>query len=161
MKIKIEVTINGERHEIPIEPQKLLCELLREDLGLTGTKEACGMGECGACTVLLDGKSVNSCLVLAVDAHRKRVVTVEGLGDAQNLHPLQKSFMEKGGIQCGFCTPGMLMSAKALLDEIPNPSISEIREGISGNLCRCTGYQKIIEAIIDASGTIEDQKDSG
>ncbi len=154
MKIDIEVNINGEHHDMAVEPQKLLSELLREDLGLTGTKEACGMGDCGACTVLLDGKTVNSCLVLAVDAHGKRVVTVEGLGNAQGLHPLQRSFIEKGGIQCGFCTPGMLMSAKALLDENPNPSLSEIGEGISGNLCRCTGYQKIMEAIMDASGSM-------
>lgn len=154
MKIAIEVTVNGERHAISVEPQKLLSELLREDLGLTGTKEACGMGDCGACTVLLDGKAVNSCLVLAVDTNRKSIVTVEGIGDAQGLHPLQKSFIERGGIQCGFCTPGMLMSAKALLDETPAPSIPEIREGISGNLCRCTGYQKIIEAILDAAGSM-------
>lgn len=154
MKIDIEVTVNGEHHDMAIEPQKLLSELLREDFGLTGTKEACGMGDCGACTVLLDGKTVNSCLVLAVDAHGKSVVTVEGLGSAQGLHPLQRSFIEKGGIQCGFCTPGMLMSAKALLDENPDPSISEIREGISGNLCRCTGYQKIIEAVVDAAGSM-------
>ena len=154
MKIDIEVNVNGEHHDMTIETQKLLSELLREDLGLTGTKEACGMGDCGACTVLLDGKTVNSCLVLAVDAHRKCVVTVEGLGNARGLHPLQRSFIEKGGIQCGFCTPGMLMSAKALLDENPDPSISEIREGISGNLCRCTGYQKIIEAVVDAAGSM-------
>ncbi len=155
MKIDIEVTVNGRPYDITIEPQRLLSELLREDLGLTGTKEACGMGDCGACTVLLDGKAVNSCLVFAADAHRKRVLTVEGLGDGQGLHPLQRSFIEKGGIQCGFCTPGMLMSAKALLDENPDPSISDIKEGISGNLCRCTGYQKIIEAVMDAAKSMQ------
>ena len=154
MKMDIQVTVNGQHHDLTIEPRRLLSELLREDLGLTGTKEACGMGDCGACTVLLDGKAVNSCLVFAADAHLKSILTVEGLGDERGLHPLQRSFIEKGGIQCGFCTPGMLMSAKALLDENPAPSLSEIKEGISGNLCRCTGYQKIIEAVMDAAGSM-------
>jgi aerobic-type carbon monoxide dehydrogenase small subunit (CoxS/CutS family) len=149
--MEIKITINGQRHELSMPPHRLLSELLREDLGLTGTKEACGMGDCGACTVLLEGRAVNACLVLAVDAHGKKLVTVEGLGNEEGSDPLQKSFIEKGAIQCGFCTPGMLMSAKALLSENPDPTIPEIKEALAGNLCRCTGYIRIVEAVRGAA----------
>ena len=155
MKKKIAVTVNGEKYQLDIEPHRLLLEFLRDDLGLTGTKEACGLGDCGACTVLLDGKAVNSCLILAVDVHQKAVMTIEGCSNNQGLDSLQESFIKMGAIQCGFCTPGMILSAKALLNENPKPNISEIKEGIAGNICRCTGYKKIIEAIKVASG-IED-----
>jgi carbon-monoxide dehydrogenase small subunit len=151
-KRTVRFILNGEPTEAEIEPHLTLLQLLRDNLGLTGTKEGCGMGECGACTVLLDGKTVNSCLFPALEAEGKRVTTIEGLTDAQgNLHPIQKAFIEQGAIQCGFCTPGMVLSAKALLDEHPKPSEEEIRNGIAGNLCRCTGYLQIIQAIKVAS----------
>jgi carbon-monoxide dehydrogenase small subunit len=140
--------LNGERIELEIEPHLTLLQLLRDKLELTGTKEGCGMGECGACTVLLNGKTVNSCIFPAMEVDGKNVVTIEGLMDTQgNLHPIQKAFIEQGAVQCGFCTPGMVLSAKALLDENPNPTEEEIRTGIAGNLCRCTGYIQIIQAI--------------
>jgi carbon-monoxide dehydrogenase small subunit len=153
MKKRIEVTVNGEKYDLAIEAHKLLLEFLRDDLGLTGTKESCGTGECGACTVLLDGKAVNSCLILAVDADRKTITTIEGLSKAQDLDPLQESFIKMGAIQCGFCTPGMIMSAKALLNENPNPDVSEIKKALAGNICRCTGYKKIIEAVKTAANS--------
>jgi carbon-monoxide dehydrogenase small subunit len=128
-----------------------LLDVIREDLGLTGTKEGCGLGECGACTVIMDGKTVNSCLVLAAEADGKEITTVEGVADGDRLHPVQQAFLDEGGLQCGFCTPGMIMSAKALLDENPDPTDDEIRRGIAGNLCRCTGYTKIIRSIRTAS----------
>ena len=152
MEKKIQITVNCEDYELTVGPQKLLSELLREDLYLTGTKEACGMGDCGACTVLLDGKAVNSCLILAVDAHQRSITTIEGLANDQDLDPLQESFINMGAIQCGFCTPGMIMAAKALLNENPEPDIPEVKQGIAGNICRCTGYKKIIEAIRMVSG---------
>jgi len=155
MKKRIEVTVNGEKYELAIEAHKLLSEFLREGLGLTGTKEACGRGECGACTVLLDGKAVNSCLILAVDADRKAITTIEGLAKERDLDPLQESFIKEGAIQCGFCTPGMIISAKALLNENPNPDISEIKKALAGNICRCTGYKKIIEAVRAAANSQE------
>ena len=124
---------------------------MREDLGLTGTKEGCGIGECGACTVLVDGKAVNSCMVLAASMEGKNITTVEGLSNGDKLHPVQEAFVKHNAIQCGFCTPGMLMSAKALLDEKQNPSPEEVKQAISGNLCRCTGYKQIEEAILDAA----------
>jgi carbon-monoxide dehydrogenase small subunit len=139
--------LNGEEVTMHIEPDALLADVLREHLGFTGTKEACGEGECGACTVLLDGRPVTSCLVPALKAQGREVGTVEGLSSGGELHPLQKSFIEHGAVQCGYCTPGMLMSAKALLDRNPHPTDEEIKEAISGNLCRCTGYVKIVEAI--------------
>ena len=143
--------LNGEEVTVQVEPDALLIDVLRERLGLMGTKEACGEGECGACTVLLDGRPVTSCLVPARKAHRREVLTVEGLAFEGELHPLQKAFIEHGAVQCGYCTPGMLMSAKALLDRTPHPTDEEIKEAISGNLCRCTGYVKIVEAIKAAS----------
>lgn len=155
MKKTISFVLNGEPTELEIAPDLTLLQLLRDALGLMGTKEGCGMGECGACTVLLDGKTVNSCIFPAMEVDGKNVTTIEGLTDAQgNLHPIQKAFIEYGAIQCGFCTPGMVLSAKALLDENPKPTEEEIRNGIAGNLCRCTGYLQIVQAIKAASGQL-------
>ena len=147
MKIAIDLTVNGEQHRLEVEPQKTLLELLRDTLHLTGTKEGCGLGDCGTCIVLLDGLPVNSCLMLAVDAHGRRITTIEGIGENDQLHPLQQSFLEKGAVQCGFCTPAMILSAKALLDRTPRPSEQEIRQALSGVLCRCGSYNKILEAV--------------
>jgi aerobic-type carbon monoxide dehydrogenase small subunit (CoxS/CutS family) len=147
----VTMKLNGEEVTIQIKPDALLLDVLRDGLGLMGTKEACGEGECGACTVLLDGEPVTSCLVPALKAQGREVMTVEGLASGGELHPLQKAFVEHGAVQCGYCTPGMLMSAKALLDRTPHPTEEEIKEAISGNLCRCTGYVKIVEAIKAAS----------
>ena len=153
MKHILNFTLNGEPIQVEIEPHLTLLQLLREKLELTGTKESCGMGECGACTVLLDGKTVNSCIFPAVEAEGKSITTIEGIADGKGgLHPIQKAFIEHGAIQCGFCTPGMVLSVKALLDEIPKPTEEEIRNGIAGNLCRCTGYLQIIQAVKAASG---------
>lgn len=143
----LRLTVNGEYHELYIKPKKLLVEVLRDELGLTGTKRACNTAACGACTVILNGFSVKSCSILAVQADGAEIMTVEGLSEGANLHPLQKAFLDHGSYQCGFCTAGMLMSAKALLDENPKPDKEEIKEGIHGNLCRCTGYNSIIRAI--------------
>jgi carbon-monoxide dehydrogenase small subunit len=153
MKKPISFILNGERIEVEIEPHLTLLQLLRDELELTGTKEGCGMGECGACTVLLDGRTVNSCIFPALEVEGMSVMTIEGLADAKGgLHPIQKAFVDHGAVQCGFCTPGMVLSAKALLDENPKPTEEEIRNGIAGNLCRCTGYLQIVEAIKAASG---------
>lgn len=149
MKRELKLTVNNEPYEVFIEPSKTLVELLRDELGLTGTKEGCSEGMCGACTVLIDGKAVKSCLVLAFQAQGKKVTTIEGLAQGDRLHPLQESFVNHGAIQCGFCTPGMILSAKAFLDEYPNPTEEDVKFAIAGNLCRCTGYVKIIEAIVD------------
>jgi len=143
----IVLTINGERRELAVQGYRTLLDTLRNEAGLTGTKKGCDVGDCGACTVILDGKPVCSCLVLAVEADGARVQTIEGLGENGRLHPLQENFIQHGGAQCGFCTPGMLMMAKALLDANPHPTEEEIRFAIAGNICRCTGYTKIIEAI--------------
>ncbi len=151
MKSFIQLTVNGRPVEALVEPNSTLVQFLREDLGLTGTKHGCGLGDCGACTVILDGQPVNSCLVLAISANGREVLTIEGLAEDGKLHPVQQAFVDKGSIQCGFCTPGMILSAKALLDTNPNPTEQEIRMAISGNLCRCTGYQKIVEAIGEAA----------
>jgi len=150
-KLEIELNVNGKVLAISVSPQKTLLEVLREDLGLTGTKEGCSEGECGVCTVLLDGLPVRSCLLLAVDVRGRKITTIEGLAQGDKLHPLQTAFIEQGAIQCGFCTPGMILSAKALLDQNPSPSEEEIRVGLSGNLCRCTGYIKIFRAVQAAS----------
>jgi carbon-monoxide dehydrogenase small subunit len=141
------LTVNGIPYEVAIEPRQSLLQLLREELHLTGTKEGCSEGECGACTVLLDGTTVDSCLIFALEAQGREVTTIEGLAQGDQLHPVQKAFAEYGAVQCGFCTPGMILAAKALLDSNPHPTELEIRQGISGNLCRCTGYVKIVEAI--------------
>lgn len=143
----IRVTVNGQSHELQVRPWATLLEVIREDLGLTGTKEGCGVGECGGCTVIMEGKTVNACMVLAVEADGKRVTTIEGLADGETLHPVQEAFLEIGGMQCGFCTPGMILSTKALLDANRNPTDEEIRKGLAGNFCRCTGYTKIIESV--------------
>jgi carbon-monoxide dehydrogenase small subunit len=143
--------VNGEEVEGWVEPRKTLLDFLRDDLDLTGTKNGCGLGNCGACTVLMNGKPVNSCLVLAVEAEGGEILTIEGLSESGELHPIQKAFIEYGAVQCGYCTPGMILSAKALLDENPHPSEKEVRVAISGNLCRCTGYKSIVKAIIRLS----------
>lgn len=151
MKHLIETKINGISYRLEVEPHWTLLELLRDVLRLTGAKDGCGMGECGSCTVIMDGKTIYSCLTLAVRADGKEVLTIEGLARGEELDPVQKAFIEHGAFQCGFCTPGMILSGKALLDENPNPTEEEIRRGISGNLCRCTGYNMIVEAIQSAS----------
>lgn len=148
----ITITVNGMRHAVDVRPNVRLIDLLREDLALTGTKEGCGIGVCGACTVLVDGRSVSACLTLAVMVAGREVLTIEGLAEADALHPLQRAFLERGGLQCGFCTPGQIMAAKALLDERPHPDDEEIRVAMLGNLCRCTGYYKIIESIKAVAG---------
>ncbi|MDO8723355.1 MAG: (2Fe-2S)-binding protein [Syntrophales bacterium] len=148
MKQLIELKVNGESYETAVDPHRTLLEVLRENLGLTGAKEGCDLGACGACTVLIDGKAVLSCLTLAVDSQKKEITTIEGLAKEGKLHPLQQNFVDHGAIQCGFCTPGMILSAKAMLDKSAKPTEEEVKRGISGNLCRCTGYTKIIEAIM-------------
>ncbi len=147
MKQRVSFKINGDGYEVEVEPRESLLDVLREKLSLTGTKKGCNTGDCGACTVILEGKPVNSCLVLAVEVEGKEVLTIEGVAQGGKLHPLQEAFIQYGAVQCGYCTPGMILSAKALLDENPSPSEEEIKRAISGNLCRCTGYVKIIEAI--------------
>jgi len=144
----IELRVNGEIHEIVVEPRTTLLHVLREDLGLTGTKEGCNSGDCGACTVLIDNHPAVSCLTLAIEAQGKEILTIEGLDQQGRLHPLQQAFIDHYAVQCGFCTPGMILSAKALLDRNSHPTEEEVREAISGNLCRCTGYVKIVEAIL-------------
>jgi carbon-monoxide dehydrogenase small subunit len=144
----IELRVNGESHEIAVEPQRTLLEVLREDLGLTGTKEACGTGECGACTVLSNGSPILSCLTLAIEAQGKEITTIEGLARDGELHPLQKAFIKHGAVQCGFCTSGMILNASSILAETPKPSLPELLKGLEGNLCRCTGYNKIVDAIM-------------
>ena len=153
-KVKIALTVNGRRHEREVEPRRLLSDFLREDLRLTGTHLACEHGVCGSCTILMDGQSTRSCLTFAVMADGAEITTVEGLGSVESMHPLQEAFWEKHGLQCGFCTPGMLMSALELLNENPDASGAEIREALSGNLCRCTGYQTIVEAVEAAAETM-------
>jgi len=147
LKVSINLIVNGERHQLDVEPRTTLLEVLRESLHLTGTKEGCGLGDCGTCIVLMDGKPVNSCLVLAADAGGRRITTIEGLASDDDLHPLQQSFIDKGAVQCGFCSPAMILSAKALLEDNPGAGEEEIRRGLSGILCRCGSYKKIIEAV--------------
>lgn len=151
---RIAFTLNGSPVELLVDPARSLLEVLRQELGQTGTKEGCGRGECGACTVLLDNRAVNSCLVPVGKVQGRSVLTVEGLSRGQDLHPLQEAFIEAGAVQCGFCTPGMLLSAYALLLENPSPTPGEVREAISGNLCRCTGYVQIVEAVLAAAAKI-------
>jgi len=152
---EIKFILNNKHYELSVKPWQTLLEVIREDLKLTGTKEGCGEGECGSCTVIMGGKTVNSCLVPAAEANNQNIMTIEGLADGENLDPIQEAFINHSGMQCGFCTPGMIMSAKALLDENPDPSEEEIREGIAGNFCRCTGYTKIIESISSAADLIK------
>ena len=154
MKKKIQLTLNGKITPLEVPSHRLLLDLLRDEIGLTGTKEGCGTGDCGACTVFLNGKPVNSYLVLSGELDGTDIVTIEGLKIGPELHPVQKAFIQDGGAQCGYCTPGMLMMSKALLDENPNPTEEEIRFALSGNLCRCTGYAKIIQAVQDAAAEV-------
>ena len=150
MKKQITLTVNGDKFELLVSPLSKLVDVLRDDLGITGTKKGCGEGECGACTVIMDGQPVSSCLVLAPQADGKSILTIEGLESQEGiLDPIQESFMKKGAIQCGYCSPGMIMTTKALLQVNAHPSEEEIKDAISGNLCRCTGYQKIVDAVLD------------
>jgi aerobic-type carbon monoxide dehydrogenase small subunit (CoxS/CutS family) len=151
----ITMTVNGVPHTVDVGPHRPLLDVLREDLGLTGAKECCAVGECGACTVLVNGRSINSCLMLAVEADGAEVVTVEGLGTPDRLSSLQEAFLDHGAVQCGFCIPGMVMSARALLDEIPRPTVEEVRERLSGNLCRCASYQRIVSAVQAAAVAVD------
>jgi carbon-monoxide dehydrogenase small subunit len=151
MKRTITIEVNGDSREIEVENRRTLLQVIRDDLKLTGTKKMCDMGECGSCTVLLDGVPVNSCLVLAVDADGKKVQTIEGVAHGDDLDPIQEAFVQKGAIQCGFCTPGMIMVTKAFLAKNPNPTEEEVKTAISGNLCRCTGYVRIVEAIMTSA----------
>ncbi|MFX1265937.1 MAG: (2Fe-2S)-binding protein [Promethearchaeota archaeon] len=147
------IKVNGQEYEIAVESGRTLLDVLRYELGLTGTKEGCGTGSCGSCTVLLDGEAVNSCLVFAVEVEGKEVTTIEGLSQQGRLHPLQQAFIDEGAVQCGFCTPGVILTAKAFLDSNPNPDESRIRQAIAGNLCRCTGYDKIVRAIMKVASS--------
>jgi carbon-monoxide dehydrogenase small subunit len=156
--LHLQLVVNGEAHEASFAPYKTLLEVLREDLGLTGTKHGCELGECGACTVLLEGQPVLSCLVLACECEGRGVETIEGLARGPELHPLQAAFADFGGSQCGYCTPGVIMSAQALLERNPNPTKEEIKAATAGNLCRCTGYQQIVEAIEDAARVLREEK---
>ncbi len=155
MKIPITLTVNGEEYSLEVKPNRTLVDVLREDLSLTGTKKGCGAGKCGSCTVLMNGNPVNACLILAPQADASEILTIEGLAQEQP-HPLQTAFVKKGAVQCGYCTPGMIVTAKALLDVNPHPEESEIKKALAGNLCRCTGYTKIIEAVKACSGTERD-----
>jgi carbon-monoxide dehydrogenase small subunit len=154
-KILVETHINGERVEFLCEPRQSLLEVLREGLGLTGAKEACNNGNCGACNVILDGVLVNSCLVLAVEAQGKRILTIEGIAGADGLHPLQEEFLQQAALQCGICTPGFIVSSYALLQQNPRPTEAEVRRWLAGNLCRCTGYDKIVRAVLAAASRME------
>jgi aerobic-type carbon monoxide dehydrogenase small subunit (CoxS/CutS family) len=147
MKTRLTLAVNGERHEILASVHKTLLEVLREDLGLTGTKHGCELGECGTCTVLVDGEPVLSCLALPIELEGRPITTVEGMAEGSTLHPLQQAFAELGAAQCGYCTPGILLTAQALLAEVPTPTRDQIREALAGNLCRCTGYTKILDAV--------------
>jgi carbon-monoxide dehydrogenase small subunit len=149
--ISMELKVNGGIYKISIKPNETLLDVLREKIGLTGSKKGCDTGECGACTVLLDGRPVSSCLMLAIDAKGKDILTIEGMAENGKLHPLQEKFLDEGAVQCGYCTPGMILSAKALLSENPNPTELEIKGAIAGNICRCTGYAKIVSAVSAAA----------
>jgi len=148
---EISLLVNGKSYPVSVAPDELLVDVLRQRLGLTGTKKGCGSGDCGACTVIMAGRPVNACLVLAIAAAEKPITTVEGLAEATRLDPLQQSFIDHGAVQCGYCTPGLLMMAKALLEEVPHPTENQVRTAIAGNLCRCTGYSKIVRAILAAA----------
>ncbi|MFN8234028.1 MAG: (2Fe-2S)-binding protein [Actinomycetota bacterium] len=154
----VSVTVNGEPREADVEPRTLLVYFLRETLGLTGTNVGCDTSTCGSCTVLLDGESVKSCTLLAAQADGRQITTIEGMASNGELHPIQDAFHRNHGLQCGYCTPGMIMAAKSLLDENPNPTEEQVREGLEGNLCRCTGYQNIVKSILDAAGSMSSAK---
>ncbi|MEW5921363.1 MAG: (2Fe-2S)-binding protein [Bacillota bacterium] len=149
---KLELTVNGYHYQVQVEPDETLLDMLREQLKLTGTKSGCNKGECGACTVIMNGMAVNSCLVPALQARHAEILTIEGLSKGEELHPIQEAFLASGAVQCGYCTPGMILSVKALLDNNPKPTVAEIQEGISGNLCRCTGYEQIVQAVQSLAG---------
>ncbi len=155
--VEISLTVNKKQYRLLVPPNMTLLDVLREKLKLTGTKEGCGKGECGACTIIFNGRSANSCLILAPQADGAEVLTVEGIGSLDNMHPIQEAFVEEGAVQCGFCTPGMVISSFYLLSRNPNPTEDEIREGLSGNLCRCTGYVKIIKAVEKASKKLNEK----
>jgi aerobic carbon-monoxide dehydrogenase small subunit len=155
--LRITFTLNGTKTEIDVQPDRRVVDLLREDLGLTGVKESCGAGDCGACTILVDGESRLSCLMLAAQLQDRAITTVEGLANGETLHVIQSAFFEHGAVQCGFCIPGMALAATDLLNRNPNPSRQEIREGLAGNLCRCTGYQKIVDAVEKAAESQSDE----
>jgi carbon-monoxide dehydrogenase small subunit len=157
-KIHVTATVNGDPAEFLTDPQTTLLDALRDELGLTGSKEGCGSGDCGACSVILDGRLVCSCLVLAAEAEGRRVETIEGMAQGGELHPLQQKFLEHAALQCGFCTPGLLIAAKALLDANPDPSEQETRYWLAGNLCRCTGYDKVIRAVLDAAAVLRQER---
>jgi carbon-monoxide dehydrogenase small subunit len=154
LKRLIELNINGEAYESAVEPNATLAQVIRDQVGLTGTKEACGTGECGTCTVLIDGRPILSCLTLAVDCQNKAIITIEGLSEGETLTPVQQAFQDRGAIQCGFCTPGMVLSTTALLEANPQPSTPEIQKALEGHLCRCTGYNKILEAVQQAAAAV-------
>jgi aerobic carbon-monoxide dehydrogenase small subunit len=156
MKKELQITVNGDEYNLFVDVRRTLLEVIREDIGLTGAKNGCGAGECGACTVLLAGEPVNSCLVLAHEADGGEVITIEGLAQGGVLHPVQQAFVQQGAIQCGFCTPGMVLATKALLDRKPDPTREDIIHGLKGNLCRCTGYVKIIDAVQAASCLLQE-----
>jgi carbon-monoxide dehydrogenase small subunit len=158
VKQQITLKVNGQAYDLDVEPRRRLLDAIRYECALTGTKEGCGTGDCGACTIILDGKVVCSCLTLAVAANNKPITTIEGLAEGEQLHPVQESFMACGGLQCGICTPGMILAAKSLLDENPKPTIEEIQHGLANNLCRCTGYAKIIDAVQQASEQLQQNK---
>ena len=155
--MKITIDVNGKRQRFDVEPSTLLLNLIRDEMSLTGTKYGCGIGECGACTVLLNGDAVLACMMLAVDADGHRVDTVEGLNDGNKLHPIQQAYLDEGAVQCGFCTPGFIMSTKALLDKNPSPNEAEIREHLNGNICRCTGYVNIVKAVQSAAAKMKEK----
>jgi carbon-monoxide dehydrogenase small subunit len=160
-KSQIKIKVNGEWHELTVPNKKTLLDVIREDLHLTGTKKMCDTGECGGCTVIMDGMVVNSCIVLAVDANKKEITTIENLSQIGKLHPIQEEFIARGAIQCGFCTPGMILSAKALLDQNPNPTEFDVKKAISGNFCRCTGYVRIVNAVLSAAERLRSETDEG
>ena len=157
-KLALTLTINGQRHEVLTEPHRTLLDVLRTDLGLTGTKENCLEAECGVCTVLVDGRTLNACILLAAQCQGREVLTIEGVGRDGQLHPLQRAFIDHGAVQCGYCIPAMILSAKAYLDEHPTPTDGQVREALAGNLCRCTGYQKIVDAVLAAARELADQR---
>jgi len=158
MKKMLELTVNGEHYEVLVEPKTLLVDVLRDQLGLKGAKRGCDSGSCGACTVLLNGKPVHSCSILALQANGGEILTIEGLADGPNLHPIQEAFVDHWALQCGFCTPGQIIAAKALLDENPNPTEEEVKTAMNGHICRCTGYNMITEAILDAAKRLQEAR---
>jgi carbon-monoxide dehydrogenase small subunit len=159
-RIPLTLTVNGQVHEVLVEPHRSLLDVLRGELGLTGTKENCLEAECGVCTVLLDGAAVNACILLAAECPGRAITTIEGLAGPDGLHPLQQAFIDHGAVQCGYCIPGMILSASAFLDEHPAPSEAEVREALAGNLCRCTGYQKIVQAVLAAAAAARPPRDA-